>query len=132
MSSYLCDKETFQRIAATIWNDTFSNNQTARFFGKDDFLKDLMLKMRDLNVAAYRARYGEDAEREIAKFSVPKFRYIGCSKMQAYKSLKCYLYQCCDGDCDKDPLYLHLERIVEGWAYDIISGLPEWDSLAWG
>lgn len=49
-----------------------------------------------------------------------------------YKSLKCYLYQCCEGKVPETDLYKTLRNIETIWADYIVSDLPEFQAAIWG
>jgi len=63
----------------------------------------------EMNRRALVARYGDNAVD-----AVEPFRYVEPTDVQprllvqVYKSLRCYLYQCSEGDIPDQPLYLQL------------------------
>lgn len=50
---------------------------------------------------------------------------------QFLKSLRCYLYQCCEGDCYKDDLYKALDHLSVDLAYFIATNQPEYELAEW-
>lgn len=50
---------------------------------------------------------------------------------QVLKSLDCYLYQSCEGDCYMRPLYMALERFRDKWGNYIASNQPEYELADW-
>lgn len=50
---------------------------------------------------------------------------------QVLKSLDCYLYQSCEGDCYKHPLYKALERFRDKWGAYIASNQVEYELADW-
>ena len=78
---------------------------------KDRDLLGMMLL--ELNRRAIKARYGELPD-------VEPYRYVERnekpSPMQVYKSLRCFLYQCSEGDVPSQPLYTHTSDAMENLA----------------
>ena len=56
---------------------------------------------------------------------------LNTNKYQNLKSLKCFLYQSCEGDAENTPLYKLLDTISSDLAYDIISDTKEYQSAKW-
>ena len=50
---------------------------------------------------------------------------------QVLKSLDCYLYQCCEGNCDELPLYKALETFRDKWGLYIAKNQPEYELAEW-
>jgi len=91
--------------------------------------KDRLIKeMAFLNRKGVNARYNEN-ELEM------QVRYIDAmppSLMQAYKSLGCFLYQCCEGDIpETNDLYKMFEEIKNQMAHAIIRTFKEYDEAKW-
>ena len=52
--------------------------------------------------------------------------------IQAYKSLRCWLYQCAEGDVPETSLlYATMSRISDMLAHEIVQNLPQYDRAAW-
>ena len=130
MSCYICEEVTFNRIATAILDDPYCRTMAAQFLGLDeaaDFQYLLISRMLELNVRAFRARY-EDAP----EIPLTPARRMPASLIQVYKSLRCYLYQTCEGDCEDDPFYRFLSNTVLAYfAGNIIHNLPEYHRSAW-
>lgn len=62
-------------------------------------------KLREMNIAALRARYGDrlDASETDPSYSFPGFS--GSTPVEQWKALHCLIYQCTEGDIDTWPLY---------------------------
>ena len=54
------------------------------------------------------------------------------SNVQFFKSLQCFLYQCCEGDADEKPLYKTLDAIRGLFAPFINEDSAEYDAAEWG
>lgn len=91
-----------------------------------DKLETLAQAMLDLNYSSVNQRYREDEK-------APKIerKDVKISTMQAYKSLKCFLYQSCEGDCTEKPLYKILNAYKDHLAVSIVGDLPEYNAAAW-
>ena len=90
--------------------------------------------MFGLNVSGVNARYGED---EAHKFRPLDFQYkfiADCGGMvRILKSLRCWLYQCSEGDIpETSELYKTMKEISNVIASEIIDDLPEYDKAPWG
>jgi hypothetical protein len=59
------------------------------------------------------------------------YTYTPTSTIQAYKSLQCLSYQCCEGNVPDNPLYKLLEEIENAMARQIVSDLAEYDKAEW-
>jgi len=65
-------------------------------------------KMWDLNQLALGYRYADPKQELFYQFS-----YVSCSTIQAYKSVQCWLYQCCEGDIPEvSKLYTFFDTVV--------------------
>jgi hypothetical protein len=85
--------------------------------------------MWELNQLALGYRYGDEKQEVIYKF-VP----VSCTPIEAYKALRCWLYQCCEGDIPSESkLYKFFEDVVgKRLAEAIIMRTPEYDKAEWG
>jgi hypothetical protein len=93
-----------------------------------DLFRKLGQAMLDLNVRSYNERYPRNPNGP----ETYEHTNHNPNRIQAYKSLRCYLYQSCEGECDKAPLYVALDEYADSLARDIVSDLPEYDSAEWG
>lgn len=50
---------------------------------------------------------------------------------QVLKSFDCYLYQSCEGNCYKLPLYKAIEALHDKWGYYIANNQPEYEEADW-
>lgn len=83
-----------------------------------------------LNGLAMRARYGE--VHDAAEFRYEESRGGHDTDVRLYKSIRCFLYQCSEGDVPEKPLFKLMEQFSADVAGDIIWALPSWDELPWG
>jgi hypothetical protein len=92
---------------------------------KDRLIKEMAL----LNRLGVNERYDE-SELEMPVNFVDG---IPPSTIQVYKSLGCFLYQCCEGDIpETNDLYKMFNEIKNKIAHAIIDSLKEYDEAIWG
>lgn len=131
MSAYVVAKETLDRILSRV-----SQSEVDRFaseFGIEATHTALGRLMHDLNCFSIGERYGRKAEKEDRyKEDYEFYRMPTVTEIQAYKSLRCFLYQSCEGKAESEPLYMKLESLGADWAASIVSNLPEYDNATWG
>ena len=136
MSAFLVEEKTLNRILSYLdeelrrsaWlRSKFEADLGVNFAG--DWRTALGQKMWDLNQLALGYRYGDPHQELLYHFlSVP------CTDIQAYKSLQCWLYQCCEGDIPEvSKLYKFFDTVVlQHLANSIITTTPEYDQAEWG
>ena len=87
----------------------------------------LGLKMIQLNCRATGERYREKVK------ALYSYRMETCSRIQAIKSLTCWLYQCAEGNI---PERSRLRRIMERYRNDlamaVVDETPEYNAAEWG
>ena len=94
--------------------------------------KRLAEEMYTLNCDSIEQRYGEGEAEEMSGGQIFIYRNTPFSnRVQVLKSLACFLYQSCEGDCEETPLYEALERIKGILAYHIMIDLPVYDTAKW-
>ena len=129
MSAFICNDKTINRILSFLyWNkDDFLRSDINRSLAKVGFsvrneeeIKKLGNAIRELNFKSIGERYGKDQEKNDREF-FKGFNYEDekCSIEQAYQHLRCLTYQCCEGKCDEDPLYLVLQELENSLAHSI-------------
>src|SRR5258707_1332546 len=134
MSSFLVGDKTINHVIGWL---NHSNNrhelrkvlEVAEIGQTDpDWMDKLGVSMYQLNVDALYARYKDRDHGADYKFA-----WENVSAVQAYKSLRCWLYQCAEGDIDSRPLFqVFAHTVTVGIAQEIIGALPEWDAADWG
>jgi hypothetical protein len=93
----------------------------------EDWTTKLGISMFQLNCDALTARYGDGEP-----LSVYRFRWENVSRMQVYKSLRCWLHQCAEGDLTERPLYQAFERLSTEMAHGFLAITPEYKNAEWG
>lgn len=133
MSTFLAKNRTINHV--TTWINDYTNDYNGHWFREqlqkiDIDMSALGRAMYELNCAAVDARYGEANSRTTG--DTYEARREVTSKIQVYKSLVCFLYQCSEGDIPDAPLFQLLDRHVKDeLAFQIISELPQYDRCAW-
>jgi hypothetical protein len=136
MSAFLVADTTLNRIISYLdaelrksgWlRSKFETDLGVNFAG--EWKTALGQKMWDLNQLALGYRYGDEKQDLLYIFSP-----VPCPAIQAYKSLQCWHYQCCEGDIPKESkLYRFFDEIVlKHIADSIIIRTPEYEQAEWG
>lgn len=140
MSAYVVENATINRVVSflaidregdylrrTILRETGCDLSTRE--GKDALGK----AMFALNCNAVDQRYGEGESKSFRDDMTYTFALdIAINRLQAYKSLNCWLYQCAEGDVPGSSLlYAAMERVKGEMADDIVSRLPQYESQKW-
>lgn len=143
MSAYVVEDSTISGIVYTLEAGYYqATAYECRLLKEEGYTLDsqnhdadrLAYDMLALNIRAVCDRYQQDSEDNHAMHLLT-FRYTPkehWAPVRALKALRCYLYQCAEGDCPEDPLYKVLDRIANIWANHIICSLPEYDAAPWG
>lgn len=134
MSSFMVSNDCMNNIInGLFWNHDFRNYYGGLYDEKrldtsEDF-NYLAEELFTLNRDALMQRYPEGGYIEIPKFS---WEDKTVSNLQLLKSLQCLIYQCDEGDIDKEPLFLWLNKVEECLKSFIIAKLPEYEACEWG
>ena len=86
------------------------------------------------NCVAVDERYGVG---QAQTFRELNFKYEFCLKegtnaIQAFKSLRCWLYQCTEGDVpETSEIFKLMDEVSDMMAYAIISEMPKYEEARW-
>jgi hypothetical protein len=134
MSAYVVEDKTINQFLSKLYHHcdlSYLQGRLERDFGFGPHVEgqmELGRALAQLNVDSVNQRYQE--QQDVVPY---QHHYVECSLMQAYKSLKCWIYQSCEGDCTERPLFQFFENDVKaGFADAIIRQLPAWDTATWG
>lgn len=84
--------------------------------------------MLSLNREALAVRYGDNEPA-----TCYEFRPVPVTRLQAFKSLQCWHYQCCEGNIpEESQLYQVMAEVSGRMAEMIVSRLAEYDRAEWG
>lgn len=104
-----------------------------QFMGKpfpEKGIQDFALALYRMNYQAVNERYQENGVPPSAEgFTC---RITVSTPIQALKALKCFIYQCSEGNVPESPLYKFVDELCGAWAMDIIRRMPEYDQADWG
>ena len=143
MSAFILDSKSLSRFVENLSKKIFSEHyygittewKKALFTvinfteGKKDFCEKLFSEMESLNVMAVNIRYNEKNE------SSNRFVKTNedVSDIQLYKTLKCWLYQCREGNIPELSSLYTLMKMLENDLKDwIIFNLTEYKESVWG
>jgi hypothetical protein len=125
MSAFLVSKDCITRIVDVLSN--LEKEELEEIFGTAH--KDTVgYQLWKMNQQAVNQRYNEKDE-------APAYIHlhsISCSPMQSYKSLRCYLYQCSEGDVPESQLYKKLQVISDSIGASAASSTAEYCEADWG
>lgn len=120
MSAWVVEDDTVNLIVA--WMRA-NDSCWVRELGYDvkDNPGELAKDMFTMNVDAVKDRYPDDRYTYTFKYrDVPLL-----SDVAVYKAIRCYLYQCNEGNISSRNLYLAIERCASSLAHRIVASLPE-------
>jgi len=97
--------------------------------------KKLFNKLNTLNRYSISQRYKDEkfTKDNTYPFVLSKYNEtaLKTNKYQNLKSLKCFLYQSCEGQAEQTPLYKLLDKISSDVAFNIISETKEYQQSEW-
>jgi hypothetical protein len=144
MSCFVVDTECMDRIVYFVLKNTqqFCGFTTADFSYADETTPDQIGRLLyKLNEDAWNYRYSHivaRGEEEPAKAMQEGYtwrlpRGSEPSDVQTLKSIRCFLYQCTEGDQFMETdAFKHLEMLSDALAYKIVTNLPEYNEAKWG
>lgn len=159
MSSFMMKSETLAYIAnfiAVQMNHGFNYTGIVADFscfndcvkgdcinGRFASAEEIYKKLYQLNFNACHERYDGRYDDE---YSMEKFKDIAIHKPLSYadhhaiaekwhyqmlKSMECYLYQCCEGDCHKSEIYQTVKQFKNNLMCFIVHNSIEWQAAKW-
>lgn len=84
------------------------------------------------NCIAVDERYGKGQAKDFRELNYEYKFLLDTDQIQAYKSLRCWLYQCCEGEAETSPLYELMNKIESRVATAIVSDMPRFENARWG
>lgn len=129
MSAFIVDTETMDRI---VWHIA---NNAASFCGmtvEQHGTSAIGQRLFQLNSAAVGHRYHDDEVVQDIRYSYRR-PAASTTKVQVYKSIQCFLYQCSEGEqFETSAEFLELERRGDALAHSIVNDLPAYNAAKWG
>jgi hypothetical protein len=134
MSSFVVDDKTINSIACFMFTDKDSQRRAEKLsaLGIATRPQDLGEEMYKLNLAAVEDRYGEYSAGQMCNLDYKYRKVANGGKIQVLKNLRCWLYQCSEGDVPNTVLYKFMDEYSGELALDIVCKTPEWDAANWG
>jgi len=135
MSAYLVEKKTIDRIVDLFFSkpkylklleDTDINTKSL------EYSKTLLgMRLFEMNLESLNYRYPDQVKDFIGEFYYEYTPQHGVTPIQYVKSISCYLYQSCEGECDNYRLYKAVEELQKLLALHIVCGLKEYEQGKW-
>ena len=126
MSAYIVEKETIDRIVTYLQAPDMRDHIDHCHPSLTGTAHEQGQRLWTLNVRAVDSRYEERNAVNLYHHSTAL-----CSKAQALKSLRCYLYQCSEGGVPETPLFKALDTLSGDLALEIVGDLPEYAAAQW-
>ena len=154
MSAFMMSNETLSKLANLIARYYINSDSMGFSFPEElrEELKDIRFsgeqifnELAKLNIASLTQRYYDCGDMignveylpncDMWERPVYDVEYgvisIGQWHYQFLKSLRCYLYQSCEGDCYETKLYKALDQLSLELAYFIATNQPEYELADW-
>lgn len=149
MSAFVVEPDTINRILDFLRTKELQSQhvgkEAARQLDKVEFdlVNDpdsLGQAMYNMNINAVSQRYPDSDLSDCPGTHSPKgglvkyrYKYIEntVNQFQALKSLRCWLYQCSEGNVPETKLYQAFKKIQHVLESDIIDNIPEYEAAQW-
>ena len=129
MSAFIVEQNTINRIVTVLGLAKYRYIEIQLtelgLAGNPGILGRAMLEM---NVDAVNQRYGDNTNPLVLPY---RYYPQPVSRIQGFKSLKCWLYQCTEGNVPQQKLFQVMETFCHFLAYEIIYSLPAYDNAEW-
>ena len=147
MSAWVLEKESLENLAESI---AYAVNRGGFWYAQDikeafadckDFWCDLSAEklaaaLYEMNVSAVNQRYNENSPTDDITFSGNGKNYLLNATLQSLcqfaKSLRCFLYQCTEGDVPERESFKALDVFSNELFECIVHKLPAYDEAKWG
>jgi len=138
MSAFMVSDKTINRVLTYLNRYMGKDNPLVEEFSEENYdlvsedgLRKLGHDMFFLNQAGVNSRYGANQAKEFRDLNYQPDLYTVNSGVQVLKSLRCFLYQCTEGDVPDHPLFVLLQKLSMDMAFNIVMTLPEYDAAEW-
>ena len=136
MSAYIVDEDNLYRVINSITKIEGYTKPLKEI--KETAIsnpKGLFKKLNSLNRYSISQRYEKDIfeDKMTYPFNLSKYNetVLKTNKYQNLKSLRCYLYQSCEGKAENTDLYKLISKASDNICYDIICNLPQYEQARW-
>jgi hypothetical protein len=144
MSCWILDERRIASLAHHIL-DLYSTEEELKYARESTWLarrypawpiwpglaKDMMQMNLDAFVARYEGRHMEYVP-NVENADMESHPVELFSRVQFFKTLQCYLYQCNEGDIDERPLFKVLYALLEFLSTTVSTNSPEYEAAQWG
>jgi hypothetical protein len=133
MSAFVVEDKIINRVVTFISNTGSKQtikDETGIDIGTFEGCELLGKAMFELNCNAVEQRYGAGEAKEFRDLDYG-YRPSVSNAVQVYKSLRCWLYQCSEGNVPERLLYATMERVSDQLAHHIVSELKAYDKAEW-
>ena len=133
MSAFIVENSTVNVVVTKLAYDREGDWLKRKFVDKGYKLETLQGReklgwdMFKLNCRAINQRYGAGEAQKFRPLDYSFKLEINHTKIAALKALRCWLYQCAEGDSDETDIYKLMDSVANTWAYDIVSDLPQFE-----
>lgn len=138
MSAFIVSDATINQVISFINSDTRNPHiyrpleSIGLAWDSRDAREDIGNKMFDLNIRGVEARYGEGKAEECRPLNYKYVSEAFASRIQAYKSLQCWLYQCSEGHIpEESDLWKAFDAVESKMARHIVGRLSEYQNAVW-
>lgn len=118
MSAWIVEYESINRIVDRMIREDYPKEKQK--LGK---------KLIKMNCEAVAQRYDTPIDKKVIR--AYKYQPTSVGKIQTYKTMGCFSYQCCEGNVPKTKLYKKISKEIAELADDIIGELPEYEKAIW-
>lgn len=142
MSAFIVDDKTINGIVS--WLNDAIKRQTDYSWCAQTLLKlgykldtefgckRIAEEMFTLNCDSIEQRYGEGQAKEFRPLDFQFCLIRPPNNYQALKSMRCLLYQCCEGDVpEQSDLYNALDKVSLELSYQLVTRSREYESATW-
>ena len=143
MSAYMVEDKTINNIVAGIKRGFDNHGLDYPDFNRNDLnsfgLSDLdgtnLAKIGGylfvMNIEAIEQRYGEGEAKTFRPLDYQYRSIIWPDAINLYKSIRCLLYQCTEGNVPETTIYKTLEEFARDIAEHIVHRLPAYENGEW-
>lgn len=130
MSAFIVDDKTINRIVSYILGPCgeWFKIRLKTFLKSEEIGPDILgKKMLEMNHEAVEQRYNQQ-KREVSY----TYQHVVVRKIQVFKSLQCFTYQCSEGNVPEQEFFKLLEELEHNLASEIVSEIKEYQDAEWG
>lgn len=139
MSAFVVEDKTINRVVSFLHNQHHLSNYHLKIkesFGLDllseEDCEKLARSMFETNCRSVRARYADADEAEMIPREFVYSYELRTPPIQVYKSLRCWLYQCSEGDIpETSALYQGMRKLASLYAKEIVEASKDYEKADW-